>query len=281
VQKSKKTGLPENFNMKHDDHFVDLITSRYIGPKIRMVPTNKIFPNPHQPRSELGDLKELILSIKEKGIIEPIIVRPKRDRYDIIAGERRFVAAKKLGLKEVPCIEKNVEDNEAMEISLIENLQRKDLNAFEEADALKVLNEVYGYNHDKISNKIGKARSTITEIISISKIPEEIRFLCSKYNIKSRTTLVEIAKQKSKKEMNLLVDEIKNRNLKREDTRELSKKLKGYEKRKKHFVYNYIGKGDDYYKIRIEIKKQRITKNEIIKILEEVINKIKYEENKK
>lgn len=280
MQKSKRTGLPENFVMKHDNHFVDLISSRLEGPKIRMISICKIYPNPHQPRSELGNLKELMLSIKEKGIIEPIIVRPKRGRYEIIAGERRFVAAKKLGLKEISCIEKFVEDNEALEISLIENLQRKNLNAFEEADALKSLREIYGYNHDKIANKIGKARSTITEIISISKIPDDIRFLCEKYNIKSRTTLIEIAKQKGNKEMNILIDEIRNRNLKREDTRELSKKLKGKGERSKHYVYKYMGKGDHYYKLKIEFKNKKITKNEIIEILEEVINKIKDEENK-
>jgi len=280
VQKSKRTGLPDNFGMKHDDHFVDLISSRSSGTRIRMISTLKIYPNPHQPRSELGNLKELMLSIKEKGIIEPVIVRPKRGRYEIIAGERRFVAAKRLGLEEIPCIEKIVEDNEAMELSLVENLQRKNLNSFEEADALKSLREIYGYNHEKIANKIGKARSTITEIISISKIPDKIRLLCEKYNIKSRTTLIEIAKQKSNKEMNILIDEIKNRNLKREDTRELSRNLKRKEKRSKYYVYKYMGKGSQYYKLRIEFKNKKLTKNEIIEILKEVINKIKNEENK-
>jgi len=280
VQKSKRTGLPENFGMKHDNHFVDLISSRSSGPRIRMISLIKIYPNPHQPRSELGNLKELMLSIKEKGIIEPIIVRPKRGRYEIIAGERRFIAAKKLGLEEIPCIEKIVEDNEALELSLVENLQRKNLNAFEEADALKSLGEIYGYNHDQIANKIGKARSTITEIISISKIPDDIRLLCEKYNIKSRTTLIEIAKQRSNKEMNILIEEIKNRNLKREDTRELSRKLKEKGERIKYYVYKYIGKGNKYYKLKIEFKNKKITKNEIIEVLEEVINKIKNEENK-
>lgn len=280
MQKSKRTGLPENFGMKHDNHFVDLISSRSSGPRIRMISLIKIYPNPHQPRSELGNLKELMLSIKEKGIIEPIIVRPKRGRYEIIAGERRFIAAKKLGLEEIPCIEKIVEDNEAMELSLVENLQRKNLNAFEEADALKSLGEIYGYNHDKIANKIGKARSTITEIISISKIPDNIRLLCEKYNIKSRTTLIEIAKQRSNKEMNILIEEIKNRNLKREDTRELSRKLKEKGERIKYYVYKYMGKGNKYYKLKIEFKNKKITKNEIIEVLEEVINKIKNEENK-
>ncbi|MGB6864652.1 MAG: ParB/RepB/Spo0J family partition protein, partial [Candidatus Aminicenantaceae bacterium] len=205
MQKSKKTGLPGSVNMRHDGHFVDLIATRIDGPRIRMVPIEKIDPNPQQARSELGDLKELIASIEQKGILEPIIVRPRHGRYEIIAGERRYVASKRLGLKEIPCIEKHVEDNEAMEIALIENLQRKNLDAFEEADGLHALAEMYGYSHQDISKKIGKARSTITEVINLSKIPKDIRKLCHENNITSRTTLLEIAKLKDKEHMTELI----------------------------------------------------------------------------
>ena len=169
MQKSRKTGLPDSIDLKHDDHFVDLISSRVSGPQIRMIPVNKIDPNPRQARTELGDLDELMDSIKSKGVLEPILVRPQEGRYEIIAGERRFMASKKAGLKELPCIEMLVEDNEAMEITLIENLQRKDLDVFEEAEGLKSLAENYGYNHQQISRKIGKARSTVTEILNVSK----------------------------------------------------------------------------------------------------------------
>ncbi|MGD8539848.1 MAG: ParB/RepB/Spo0J family partition protein, partial [Candidatus Aminicenantes bacterium] len=215
MQKSKKTGLPGSVKMRHDGHFVDLITERIEGPRIRMVPIDKIDPNPQQARSELGDIKELMASIKQKGILEPIIVRPRHGRYEIIAGERRYIASKKLGMKEMPCIEKHVEDNEAMEIALIENLQRKDLDPFEEADGLHALAELYGYSHQEISRKIGKARSTITEIINLSKIPKDIRKLCHKNNILSRTTLIEIAKVKDKEHMEELIRVIQERDLKR------------------------------------------------------------------
>lgn len=274
MQKTRKTGLPDFIDMRHDRHFVDLISSRVIGPQIRMIPVDKIDPNPRQARSDMGDLKELMDSIKSKGILEPILVRSLEGRYEIIAGERRFIASKKIGLKEIPCIEMNVGDNEAMELALVENLQRKDLDAFEEADGLRSLAENYGYSHEEISRKIGKARSTITEIIIISKIPEEIRDYCKRNNILSRSTLIEVAKQKDKKSMYILINEIRERDLSREDTRDLSKKLKGKLKKIKHFVYNYKPKAD-FYKLRIEFKKQSVTKEEIIRILEEIINKLK------
>ena len=275
MQKSRKTGLPESVKMRHDTHFVDLITSRPSGPQVRMIAIGMIDPNPRQARNELGDIDELVLSIKEKGVLEPILVRPKAGRYEIIAGERRFVASKKAGKKEMPCIEMRVEDNEAMEIALIENLQRKDLDVFEEADGLKALAEVYGYSHGDIANKIGKGRSTITEIINICRIPKEIREICVKNNIISRGTLIEIAKQKNAENMKKLISMIKSRELTRQDTRDLSKGLKGIKRKQKYFVYNFKPKERDYYKLRIEFKQENVTKNEIIEILMEVINKLK------
>ncbi len=274
MQKAKKTGLPDGITMRHDNHYVDLIEEKLYGPRIRMISINKIDPSPHQARTELGDIEELMASIKEKGIIQPIIVREKNNRYEIIAGERRCVAAKNVGLKDIPCIEMNVSDNEALEIAMIENLQRKDLGVFEEADGLNALVDMYGYSHKEISQKIGKARSTITEIISISKIPKEIRNLCEELSIKSRGTIIEIAKQENKDNMYRLIKEIKKRELKREDTRDLSKKIKGKEKRIEKYVYNYEEK-DKSFKIKIEFKKQRVTKDEIVQILEKLINKLK------
>lgn len=276
MQKIKKSGLPGEVKMRHDVHFVDMITSRAAGPTIRMIPLNKIEPNPHQARTELGNINELMASIKEKGVLEPILVRPKGNKYEIIAGERRYIASKRIGMKEISCIEMDVTDNEAMELSLIENLQRKDLDVFEEADGLKSLAEIYGYNHAEIAEKIGKARSTITEIINVGNIPREIRELCDKYEIKSRTTLIEVSKQKNKEHMLKLIKAIGERDLKREDTRELSKRIKGRETEGiKRFVYNYGPKKDKTWKLRIVFKKQSVEKEEIIKILEEIIKKLK------
>jgi ParB family transcriptional regulator, chromosome partitioning protein len=275
-KRTKKTGLPESVGMRHDDHFVDLISSRSPETRIRQISMNEIAPNPHQARSELGEMRDLINSIKEKGVLEPILVRPKNGDYEIIAGERRYMASKRIGLSEIPCIVMNVNDMEAMEISLIENLQRLDLDVFEEADGLRYLAENYGYNHEQISKKLGKARSTVTEIISISRIPENIRKICSDYGIMSRSTLIEISKQKTSEDMERLINAIKERELRREDTRKLSKEIKGEKRRHvKRYIYNYEPEGKKECRVRIEFKKQRVRKEEIIKILEMMREKLR------
>jgi len=275
VQKPKKSGLPETVKMKHDGHFVDLISSRSLGPRIRMIPLEKIDPNPHQARCELGNIEELQGSIRSKGILEPILVRAKGHRFEIIAGERRFMAAKNIGLKELPCIDMDVADNEAMEIALIENLQRKDLDIFEEADGLQALADIHKYHHQDISDKIGKARSTITEILSITRIPANVRDIIRESGVFSRTTVIEIAKLKTDEEMLKLAREIVERRLTREDTRELAKYIKGKTKKLKYYVYNFVPEDNDRFRLRLEFKKQTVTKQEIIEILEEIIEQLR------
>jgi ParB family chromosome partitioning protein len=261
--------------MRHDDHFVDLIYSRSSGPRIRMISLDRIDPNPRQARSELGNLDELMASIKSKGVLEPILVRPKNDRYEIIAGERRLVASKNIGLTEIPCIEMNVKDSEALELALIENLQRKDLDVFEEADGLNALVDIYRYNHAQLAEKIGKARSTITEIIDVARIPRKFRELCKTFEISSRSMLIEIAKLDKEEDMEQLIREIGQRGLRREDTRELSKKIKGKSKKGRPYIFIYSPQPNDYYHLRIEFKKHSVTKEEIITVLEEIISKLK------
>ena len=265
--------------MRHDPHFVEFISNQKTIPLVRLLKIEKIDPNPRQARCELGNIQELMDSIKNKGILEPILVRPRGDRYEIIAGERRFVASKNIDLFEIPAIIMDVTDNEAMEISLIENLQRKDLDVFEEADGLKTLIEIYNYSHADISEKIGKARSTITEIINVSRIPAPLRVLCRESGIdKNRSLLIEISKQKSEAEMKALVDNIREHGLKREDTRDLTKLFREKEsktKRPKHYIFNYRPKEDRSFSVRIEFKKESVNRQEIIKVLEDLLEKLK------
>jgi len=275
VQKAKRSGLPETVGMRHDGHFVDLISDRSLGPRIRMIRTDRIDPNPHQARSELGNIQELMDSIRAKGVLEPILVRSKADRFEIIAGERRFIASKNLGLREIPCIEMQVEENEAMEIALIENLQRKDLDIFEEADGLQSLINLYGYNHQQVSDKIGKARSTITEILSIARIPSKVRELIKEAGGLSRTTIIEVAKQKTEDDMLQLVREISARRLTREDTRDFSKYLKGKTKKIKYYVFNFVPEDTDKFRMRLEFKKQTMSRAEIIEVLQDIIERLK------
>ena len=121
---SRKIGLPVTLKMRHDAHYVETLAS-YSGASIgRMIPIDKVRPNPDQPRKALGDLRELSESIREKGVLEPLLVRfvPREDCYYIISGERRYHASRAAGLREVPCIEKMADDAETLEIALIENI---------------------------------------------------------------------------------------------------------------------------------------------------------------
>src|SRR2546425_3656041 len=164
--------------MRHDAHYVEELTQSSATHVGRLIPIDKLDPNPDQPRTEIGDLTELTASIREKGVLEPLLVKPTMGRWMIIAGERRWRSAKDAGLRELPCIEMDVDDRAVAEIALIENLQRKDLTPFEEAEGLQALADRFGYTHEEIAKKIGKSRSSVTEALSLSGMPAEIKDLC-------------------------------------------------------------------------------------------------------
>jgi ParB family chromosome partitioning protein len=138
---------------------------------------DQIKPNAYQPRKDFGEdgIDELASSIKQKGIIQPLVGRRIGNGYEIIAGERRWRAAQKAGLKRIPIIVKDVSDSEILELALIENLQREDLNPIEEAIAYEQLIGDFGLTHDEISKRIGKDRSTITNQIRLLRLPERIK----------------------------------------------------------------------------------------------------------
>ena len=148
---SKQRGLPSTRRMRHDYHFVENLAGRHTETIGKMIALEKIDLNPRQPREDVGDLTDLISSIKEKGVLEPLLVSPRGDRYQIIAGERRFRASIKAGLSQVPCIEVDADEKGILEISLIENLQRKDLTPFEEAEGIQSLCQRFGYTHVQAS----------------------------------------------------------------------------------------------------------------------------------
>jgi ParB family chromosome partitioning protein len=173
--------------MRHDAHYVDELAHQRPTPVGRLISVELIDPNPEQPRVEIGNLDELIASVKDKGVLEPLLVKPSRasGRWMIIAGERRWRAARAAELREVPCIEMDVDDRAVAEIALIENLQRKDLTPWEEADGLLALCERFGYTHEDVARKVGKSRSTITESLSIASLPSSIREQCRHADINS------------------------------------------------------------------------------------------------
>ena len=147
-------------------------------PGANKVNINNIKPNPDQPRRDFDEksLEELSLSIKSKGVITPITLRKSGKHYEIVAGERRWRAAKKANLKSIPAYIINIKNNsEMMQVALIENIQREDLNAIEEAEGYAILNSKHGLSHDEIANTIGKKRTTISNTLRLLKLPPEIR----------------------------------------------------------------------------------------------------------
>lgn len=209
VAGKSKAGLPPNRRMRHDRHFVDELAQR-MGEGIgRMVRITAITANQDQPRSSLGDLEDLQSSINTHGVLEPLLVRPLDDgRYELVSGERRFHAAMAVGLAEVPCIELRVTDQQALEIALIENLQRKDLTAFEEADGYKTLIAKYDYTHEQVAQAVGRSRVTVTETLRLLRIPDSIRDLCRHADIAAKGILLEIAKAADLDTMAQLIREI-------------------------------------------------------------------------
>ena len=137
----------------------------------------EIVPNPNQPRTHFNEteLEELAQSIKEHGILQPLILRENGDKYEIIAGERRYQAAKIAGLDEVPAIIRDVDDETMLELALIENLQRTDLNPIEEAKGYKQLKEASGMTQEELAKTVSKSRSTITNSLRLLDLPEEVQ----------------------------------------------------------------------------------------------------------
>ncbi len=137
-------------------------------------------PGVYQPRKEMSKeaLEELAASIQSQGIIQPIVVRQLQDnRYEIIAGERRWRAAKQAGLKKVPCVIKNVEDRAAIAMALIENIQREDLNVIEEAQALERLQDEFELTHQQVAEVIGKSRTTVTNLLRLNQLDSDVKQL--------------------------------------------------------------------------------------------------------
>src|SRR5262245_35321493 len=146
----------------------------------RRVPVEFLRPNPRNPRRNFFDdeLDELASSLRERGIIQPIVVRPVRgtvDKFEIIAGERRWRAAQRAGLHEVPIVSVEVTDDEALQLAIIENVQRADLNAIEEATGYQALINDFGHSHDEIAKVVGKSRVHITNTLRLLKLPESVQ----------------------------------------------------------------------------------------------------------
>jgi ParB family chromosome partitioning protein len=238
-----------------------------------MISIDRLEPNPQQPRVDFGDIEEMISSIREKGVLEPLLVRPSQvgGRYMIISGERRFRAAREAGLREVPCIEMDVDDRGVAEIALIENLQRKDLTAFEEADGLLVLVERFGYTHDDIAQKIGKSRSSVTEALTIATMPKEVREQCLRADISSKSLLLQVARQQTPETMQEFVGHISERGMTRDEAR---KARKNKHTKSQPFVYRYTAPNKEYI-LEIRFRRSTVSNEELTKAIEAALEDLR------
>ena len=274
-----KRGLPERTTMRHDAHFVDELTrrsGRHIG---TMLPLAVVEPNAEQPRTQLGNIEELAASIREKGVLEPILVRlVAPNRYQIISGERRYRAATMAGLDEIPAIELDVDDKEQLEIALIENIQRKDLTPFEEAEGFAALQQKFGYTHEKISQVIGKSRTTITETLLINDIPDRIRAMCREAGISNKSVLVQVARAGTEEAMEQVVRAFAAGELTREDLRRQTAAKPEPKKagRPKNYVFEVKDKSLPF-SLNLAFRKPNVEKSEVIDALRTLLQRLEAE----
>ncbi len=179
---NNKHGLGRGLGALLGDDSLDLNIDDFSAEQkqaVKTLPINQLEAGKFQPRQTFDDeaINALTQSVKEKGILQPILVRKKNDKYEIIAGERRFRAAQKAGLTEVPVIEKNLADNEVLEVALVENIVRQNLTALEEAAGFDKLIKDFNYTQEKLSSVVGKSRSYIANTLRLLSLPDGVKLL--------------------------------------------------------------------------------------------------------
>jgi len=268
-----RRGLPETVVMRHDEHYVEALAASAGAPIGRLVPIDRIDPNPQQPRQVMGDLSELMASIAEKGILEPLVVRQRGERFQIVAGERRYQAAVQVGLRELPVVVREVDDSEVVEIALIENLQRKDLTPFEEAEALQGLAERCGYTHEDLARRLGRSRTAITESLALCGMPDDVRNLCRLADISSKSLLLQIVRQESPEKMTALVEKIASQGgATRQQLREAAARPKPG--RPKAYVFAFRPPTKAFH-LKLSFAKSRVSRDDVIDALEAILKELR------
>ena len=273
----KKKGLPVRIKMRHEPHFVEELVARHEVAVGKIVPLSAIEPNPDQPRKDFGDLSDLVASVRSKGVLEPLLVRRKSDGsdgklYRIVAGERRYRASLQAGLFEVPIVELEISDEEALEIALIENLQRKDLTAFEEAEGYQHLASAYGYTHEQLAEVVGKSRSTITETLHILSIPEGIRSALPPGL--SRSVLLELSRAKSASAIQDLVSELGGGGGANRDDLRAARKQSRPTERRKPYVFKFRSP-DRSYSLAMQFRQSTVDRADLIRALESILQDLR------
>ena len=268
-----RRGLPETVAMRHDEHYVEALAASAGTPIGRMIAIELVDPNPNQPRQVMGDLSELMASIAEKGILEPLVVRQRGGRFQIVAGERRYQAAVQVGLRELPAVVRDVDETEMLELALIENLQRKDLTPFEESEALHGLAESCGYTHEDLARRLGKSRTSITESLALHAMPDEVRNLCRLADISSKSLLLQVVRQNTPEKMTALVEKIAGQGgATRQQLRAEAARPKAG--RPKHYVFAFRAPGNTF-SLKLSFNKSRASRDEVIDALEAIVRDLK------
>lgn len=224
------------------------------------LPLSELRPNPYQPRKIFDDeaLNELAASIKANGVFQPIIVKKTIKGYDIVAGERRYRASKKAGLTTIPAIVKDFTDEEMMNIALLENLQREDLTAIEEANAYKVMIENSNITQEELANRVGKSRSHITNILGLLKLPKSVQDMVL-YNKISMGHARVLSKLEDKDQVEELAEKVIKEDLTVRELESLSNK----ENLKRSTPINRVKKENEYSSVEHMLKEKLGTKVKI------------------
>ncbi len=293
---TKKRGLPVRVKMRHDNHFVEELTTRHEVPVGRMVALANVEPDPHQPRTIMGDLADLVASVRERGVLEPILVRridtdgdgeedgtdddradaERAETFRIISGERRYRAAQQAGLFEVPVIEMEVTEQEALEIALIENLQRKDLTPFEEAEGYQTLAQLHGYTHEEISEAVGKSRTVITESLALLQMPPRVRDAVQALGITTKSLLLEVLKAGSEEEMIRLLEEVSSHGLNRDDLRQRLRRRDRATSKPRRTPYAFKFRAPDKsYTLNLTFRQSEVDRQDLIQALEQILGELR------
>ena len=276
-----KRGLPTGVKMRHDAHYVEELAqkSKTVG---KIIDIDLIYPNPDQPRSEFGDLSELVSSIREQGVLEPLLVQPKGEKFMIIAGERRFRASTEVGLTELPCVALDVDDKTVAEIALVENLQRKDLTVWETSDGLQDLVDRFGYTHEQVAERIGKSRTAVTESLAIAGLPESIRSRCREHKIKAKSKLVEISRGFDEDAMHEIVDGFASgsKPKKAKEPKKVEKPAEVAEvpevKEEPPKGHRYVFEAEDEFKVTIQhFNEEDVSRTDLLRALKSAFDAIK------
>ena len=277
---SKRIGLPVTLKMRHDAHYVEQLTS-FSGAAVgRMIPIDKIRPNPGPAAQSAGRFARTLRFHPREGRARAAAGALHAARRHLLHHLRRAPLpcfARARACAKLPCIEKIADDAETLELALIENLQRKDLTPFEEADGLYRLAEQFAYTHEDIARKIAKARSSVTEMLSLRNIPEADPPRCIEQGIVSKSLLLQIARQPNENKMDEAIQRILQGGLTRDEARRERREEKAAGPRPQPFIFNFQPENESF-RLRIQFRKSNVSRDELIATLREILDSLEQDE---